>query len=184
MSDAGVRGVFYCLEQVIVSWIERDSKRTVCHDAADMATEVDLHYIVFLQNSLVSDVRSPVGRAVVQARASGEGNAGLKATGFDQTSVRGLDLIADVHDLHARFDELLSPLPGVSVDFSGASQGVVVGLQDLLASAELGVADAVTIVVAPVLLNFTDWELACFEELSHRYHRWFGLLPVTSLPTA
>jgi hypothetical protein len=69
---------------------------------------------------------------MVQARPCWEGNTGIEARRLNQTPVASLDLIADVHDLHARLDEILGEASCLSMHLSALSQIVVVWLKKLL----------------------------------------------------
>jgi len=73
MTDAGVSRVFDGFKKIIIGRVERDCKGTVGHDSSNVAAVIDLHNIILLQDSLISDIRCPVGSAVVETCASREG---------------------------------------------------------------------------------------------------------------
>jgi len=91
-----------------------------------MGAKINFHYIVILKNCSVSEIRSPVSRTVVNASACGESYACLNLVGFNETSVGLFNLIADVHDLPARSDELLSMLSNLLVALSSFPEVIVV----------------------------------------------------------
>jgi len=73
-----------------------------------------------------------VGRALVETGASGEGNACVKATSLDQPSICALDFVANVHDLHAGFDDSLGVFAYLSVTLCSFAQVIQVIKRELL----------------------------------------------------
>jgi hypothetical protein len=86
---------------------------------------VNLHYITVLQHSLVANVGRPVCRAMIETRTSGESNTCLKTIRLDQSSVCGLNLVADIHYFHARLNERLGIFSRLSVYLGSTTQVIV-----------------------------------------------------------
>lgn len=116
----------HSLDQIVIDRVLSPSKSTIGHHTIDLASKVNLHDIAGIQNSLVADIRRVVRRTMVNAAASGECNTSLKAISLDQFTICCLDLIAYVHQPHARLNELLCVLPGLSVNLGSPSQVVVI----------------------------------------------------------
>ena len=83
MTDAGVRRVFDGFKKVIIGRVERNCKGAVRHDSSNVAAIIDLHNVILLQDSLISDIRCPVSSAVVETCASREGYTRIQATCLD-----------------------------------------------------------------------------------------------------
>jgi len=82
-SDSSVGSLFHCQEELVIFRVEGYCEGTVSHDAAHMSAEVDLHYVIPSQNSIIANVGSPMGRAVVETCACRERNAGIETRGLD-----------------------------------------------------------------------------------------------------
>lgn len=160
MSDSSVSGVFDCHEQLIIGWIEGNCECTIRHDSSDMASVINFHYIIVLKHSFVTDIWRPVSCAVIETGSCWESNSCIQSTCFNQTSVCCFDLIADVHDFHARLDKLLSPFSCLPMYFSCASQSVVVRFVNHLFRSQLRACDPMSVVFSVVFLDLTNRERA------------------------
>lgn len=163
--NACVGRVFAGLKKVLVDWVERNRESTVSHETLDVAAVVDLHHIIVAKHCFVPNIRRPVGRAMVNTGAGREGDAGIETTRFDQATVCGLNLIADIHDLHARLNKLLCPLPGLAMDLRALPQIVIVRLKNLLLRSQLSAGYPVPIMVEWMLLDLAYREFTLFKLL-------------------
>ncbi len=109
---------------------------------------------------------------MIDAAASGECDTCLNFVCFDKSSIAVLNLIADVHKLHARLNDGLSKLSDLSVCLGRLSQCLIIMSEETLLFAEFGIGCTLAIVIARVLQDFTLWELAVGELLPDRDHRW------------
>ena len=102
---------------------------------------------------------------VIETCTSWESNSSVQSILLDQLTILSLNHVGDVHDLHARLDETLCVLPSLSMNLSSTSQLLVVRLKELFFRAKLSTTNSVHVVVAIVLLDLTDWEVAIRELL-------------------
>ena len=121
VSDSSVSRIFDCHEQIVISGIKGNCECTICHNSSNMASVINFHYIIILKHSFITNVWRPVSCTVIETGSCWESNTCIQTTCFNQTSVCCFDLIADVHDFHAWFDKLLSPLSGLAMYFSCSS---------------------------------------------------------------
>lgn len=175
--------LFHCFEQIVVDGVESHSESTVGHQAANVRSIVNLHHIILTQDCLVANIGSPVSRAVIQTGARGECNARIQAICLDQASICGLNLIANVHDLHAWLDETLRVLASLAMNFRRTPQVVVVRFEDALFGPQLSICDSVSIMVIVVLLDFADREFSLLKLLADWNLGRIGLFVLAWTPT-
>ena len=180
--DSRVGRVFDCGKEVVVDGVECNSERAIGHQPSDMGSVIDLHDVAVLKHGLVANVRGPVGRAMVKTCASWERDTSFQAVRFDESSVHGFDLVANIHNFHARPDETLSVLASLSVDLRGTAQIVVVALEKMFLGSQFRRSDSMPVVVKRVLQNLTDWESALLKLLTYGDGRRVGLLAPSSWP--
>lgn len=75
LPHTSISGILDRLEQFIVHWVESHREGSVNNASVDMRTEVDLHHIVVVQDSVVSGIGSVVRGYVVDRAACREGDA-------------------------------------------------------------------------------------------------------------
>ena len=131
-----------------------------------------------------------MGRAVVQTGTGGEGNTCVKATSLDQSPVGVLDLVADVHDLHAGLDVALGVFANLPVALGSFAEIVQVIKRKLLLGGQLSVRYSVRVVLARVLLDLAG-RVQLLRVLGDDWdRRWAGLdagrvgLPAAQQPHA
>lgn len=61
----GVRSILYRGQQIIIHWIECHRECTVNNTPVDMGPEIDLHYIILLQDYLVTRIGSVMRGTVI-----------------------------------------------------------------------------------------------------------------------
>eukprot|EP00354_Favella_ehrenbergii_P008059 CAMPEP_0170459604 /NCGR_PEP_ID=MMETSP0123-20130129/6238_1 /TAXON_ID=182087 /ORGANISM="Favella ehrenbergii, Strain Fehren 1" /LENGTH=274 /DNA_ID=CAMNT_0010724247 /DNA_START=539 /DNA_END=1364 /DNA_ORIENTATION=+ len=172
------------LNQRVVAWVESHSEGAIGHQTLDMRAIINLHYIVLTQNSLVTDIGRPMGRAMIETGTSREGNASVEAASLDQAAIGLFDLVGDVHDFHAGADEALGVLAHLTMDFSSTSQLLIIRLEELLFCAKFSTANSVVIMVIIVLHYLTSGEVAIGILLRDRHRVVDGLLPGAGCPAA
>lgn len=119
---AFISSLFHGGQKWIKHRIECNGKSTIDDVTVDLCSEIDLHDIVIVENSLVAGIWSIMSCAIVYAATSRETDSLLNSSCFDKAPICILYLLTNINELHSRSHDLLSHLPNLTVTLSCFSQ--------------------------------------------------------------
>lgn len=151
-----------------------------------MSTEINLHDIIFIEDSEITRVRSVMSCYVVNAATGGESDTCLDLVGLDESAISVFNLIADVDESHTWLDDRLRILSHLSVALSRLAESFIVMSKESLFFTILCSSGSLTVLIS-IFRNLALRELACWELLTDGDSRRIGLsegylslcLPVT-----
>ena len=91
-----IGGLFDSGEEVIESWIKGYCESTIDDISINLGTKIDLHDIVFSQNSVIARIWSIMCGTIVNTTTSWESNTSFESAGLYQSSIRFFDVLAQI----------------------------------------------------------------------------------------
>mmetsp|Transcript_33481 Transcript_33481/g.66387 ORF Transcript_33481/g.66387 Transcript_33481/m.66387 type:complete len:397 (-) Transcript_33481:425-1615(-) len=154
-----------CLDEVVKLGVECHRPCTVDDAASHLNSEVDLHDVRLLQDSLcVASLRCPMCCAVVQGDASGKSLACLETIGLDELLHLALNLLTNLQKGHTGTNELLRVPTNLSVALCGSSCVLEFFVELLFLGFHLGI--GLSLGVLPCILNLLSDRIATIRKHS------------------